>query len=677
MAVARRAGGRPLRPPPGLSFSTVGQDLIEAALSELMPRIEGFAAGRAATRLPSTASDMLDAHWAFLDAEAGAKWRCDPPISDLPATEALLTAIMVAQPPPKTKSAAAESQAASAAPALTASPATATLASTLTQPEVATTLSTEAAATTLDDMPTATAAASDLATDDTATEMQQTLTSSAPSTATETDTSKSAAATGTSDSPTEAASDPLQRDRLNVIVRRYAPGQRLKWHKDSIGLFEEPVYGVVLRAASPSVGLPPGAGCLEFKHGSDRFIVPEVPGLASLQTGQSRFSWAHGVESAGGGGRVTVTWRWFRHSHVRWRAVDGDGGPASCLPLEKPTRRSWVQNFLGCATAFSIRRELQDSFLLGMDEWREDSTPWIFRSKNEACGPGLTHSKLKAFRRNLATRSADVLQRCQASAEAAKNADKAMPRGHSGPGLDARILPLLQLWEAAEPRAADEAPAPEAAEGDEDELDEETAMELDAMRAMGLPVAFAANVPSEQDWPSGLPRPPPPPAPTAQVHQGFHWQVQEMQLQQARQQQMQIQQQMHQQQIQVQQHQQQQQQQQQLQIQQQHMQMQQLQPQQQQHLQMHTLQQPVDPKIQQQSMQAQMQQVQMHVQQQVEHQKQQQMLQQQQPMQQLMHQQPCQTGVALTTQLLHPAAALESERPDCNEPHLKMMRTGS
>jgi len=411
-------------------------ELVDAALSELVPRLDAFAETRLQAGVPRGASDMLDAHWAFRDAEVGASWRCDPPISALPATAALLRASMTALQPP--------------------------------QP---------------------------------------------PSPPQHDDGGRSASSTNSIQDRNNRLSNPhgdqLRTDSLNVIVRRYAPGQVLKWHKDSIGLFEEPVYGAVLRSA-----VPDRAGCLEFKHRQDNYVVSEKPGLVHVQTGSSRFRWAHGVPGGTSQGRITVTWRWFRQSHVQWSATGTSTDiPGFREPLSQAARRRWICNFLGAASSANLRPELAEAFLLSMDAPRDDSrVPWLFNSKNEACGPQLSWARLKPFKRAAKswrgrTVAKVVLERCADAAAAAGRADEeAYKRPRRAFGLDDRILPLLQLWEASQPQP-DDGPAEVGEdeeendvgeeEEEEEEVDEETLEERRAMQALGLPVRFSEARPAK------------------------------------------------------------------------------------------------------------------------------------------------------------------------------------
>jgi len=315
--------------------------------------------------------------------------------------------------------------------------------------------------------------------------------------------------------------DILERARLNIIIRRYCPGQKLKWHKDAIGLFEEPIYGLTLHvpdAASWRTRSNPdeGSGCLEFKMGSQRYVVPEAMGLAMLQTGPSRFEWAHGVPSESPG-RITVTWRWFRASYVNWMSAQvpehGIGPPVS-LPMTMSTRDRWVSDFLQVATANGIPWSVAEAFLLGLDERRGSAVPWMFRSKNDAVGPQLSADECwrqtQAFWREKETKrlpppGAELQTRAEQLAWTIRKAGESV-KSH---GLDPRVMPLLELWELVKPdqdrleacchfqqqvvEAVSQVKPCEtsgAAEDDDEDSwrgdDAETAL----MAKMGLPVAF-------------------------------------------------------------------------------------------------------------------------------------------------------------------------------------------
>lgn len=95
---------------------------------------------------------------------------------------------------------------------------------------------------------------------------------------------------------------------LNVIVRRYCPGQGIGWHKD-LDLFEEPVFGCVLRTEA-------SAGLQFWNEGDNSlYTVPERAGVAFLLTGPARYTFEHGIDNIDGD-RISVTWRWVRDSFI-------------------------------------------------------------------------------------------------------------------------------------------------------------------------------------------------------------------------------------------------------------------------------------------------------------------------------------------------------------------------
>ena len=118
--------------------------------------------------------------------------------------------------------------------------------------------------------------------------------------------------------PNVTSASALKRRGLNVILRRYSVGQRLGYHKDAIGLFDEPIWGCVLRSG--------GAGLRFRRDGStdrrDDYCLNEQPGLSFLMTGEARYDWLHGVEDCGANvKRISVTLRWFRDDAIWWHGA--------------------------------------------------------------------------------------------------------------------------------------------------------------------------------------------------------------------------------------------------------------------------------------------------------------------------------------------------------------------
>lgn len=103
----------------------------------------------------------------------------------------------------------------------------------------------------------------------------------------------------------------FSNDTLNIICRRYSPGQGLPKHKDRPQLFEEDVYGCVLLNTSDK------ALTFEQTTRSGEVIagphhLEEQPGLCFKSRGPSRYDWVHGVEELTRGERISITWRWFQ-----------------------------------------------------------------------------------------------------------------------------------------------------------------------------------------------------------------------------------------------------------------------------------------------------------------------------------------------------------------------------
>mmetsp|Transcript_51177 Transcript_51177/g.102895 ORF Transcript_51177/g.102895 Transcript_51177/m.102895 type:complete len:101 (+) Transcript_51177:3-305(+) len=86
--------------------------------------------------------------------------------------------------------------------------------------------------------------------------------------------------------------------RLSLIARHYRSREcRLQFHRDSLTLFEEPVYGLVLRGggAAPRLVLrplasqrpTPGEAPPDAALGAGDFELPEQPGLVLRLTGSA------------------------------------------------------------------------------------------------------------------------------------------------------------------------------------------------------------------------------------------------------------------------------------------------------------------------------------------------------------------------------------------------------
>lgn len=114
----------------------------------------------------------------------------------------------------------------------------------------------------------------------------------------------------------------VDESRLNVICRRYLPGQGLTPHRDLPEMFEENVYGCVLENTSDSAlefsRTPDSAGALS---NSGRYTVDERPGTCFRQCGEARFDWVHGINKITRGERFSVTWRWIRADSLWFQSM--------------------------------------------------------------------------------------------------------------------------------------------------------------------------------------------------------------------------------------------------------------------------------------------------------------------------------------------------------------------
>uniref|UniRef100_A0A7S2B5B5 Fe2OG dioxygenase domain-containing protein n=1 Tax=Florenciella parvula TaxID=236787 RepID=A0A7S2B5B5_9STRA len=92
---------------------------------------------------------------------------------------------------------------------------------------------------------------------------------------------------------------------LNVVIRRYRPGQSIGFHIDRLEKFEDAVWNVVVENSDSSGGL-------QYQvDDSTKVPVNESPGLVSVQTGPARHTFKHGVPTVSTE-RISITWRWFR-----------------------------------------------------------------------------------------------------------------------------------------------------------------------------------------------------------------------------------------------------------------------------------------------------------------------------------------------------------------------------
>mmetsp|Transcript_21728 Transcript_21728/g.65305 ORF Transcript_21728/g.65305 Transcript_21728/m.65305 type:complete len:238 (+) Transcript_21728:1-714(+) len=160
---------------------------------------------------------------------------------------------------------------------------------------------------------------------------------------------------------------PWPETRLALIARRYCGSEcKLQFHRDSFTLFEEPVFGLVLRrgVAAPRLALRPAA---PSRHAA-AFALQERPGLAIWLEGPARYEWSHGVfhdssqragtankrgqdEATPESERLSLTWRWVRASALAWASASG------------PQAELWVARFMALAQERGLSRAQALAFL--------------------------------------------------------------------------------------------------------------------------------------------------------------------------------------------------------------------------------------------------------------------------------------------------------------------------
>lgn len=165
---------------------------------------------------------------------------------------------------------------------------------------------------------------------------------------------------------------------LNVICRRYRSGDRLGFHRDSIGLFGDEVFGAVLTDSGPGLVFRQQAA-----DGSrEEFMMPEEEGLVFASGGPSRYAWSHGVppRPEGSPERVSITWRWLRPATVRWFCLPSAAAGPTGLP--GGAREAWVKRFVASARAAAVTEVAIAAFLCVSSAW--------YRTKNDHVGPLLS-----------------------------------------------------------------------------------------------------------------------------------------------------------------------------------------------------------------------------------------------------------------------------------------------
>lgn len=106
---------------------------------------------------------------------------------------------------------------------------------------------------------------------------------------------------------------------LNVVIRRYRPGQSIGFHVDRVEKFEDHVWSLIVAIGDSTDGL-------QYEVAEQvRAPVSEVPGLVTVQTGLARRNFKHGVPTVKAE-RISVTWRWYRPEYLT--QVPGYNGTA-------------------------------------------------------------------------------------------------------------------------------------------------------------------------------------------------------------------------------------------------------------------------------------------------------------------------------------------------------------
>merc|ERR1712136_640662 len=133
----------------------------------------------------------------------------------------------------------------------------------------------------------------------------------------------------------------FSRDKLNIICRRYMPGQGIPFHVDRPGLFAEEVFGCILRNTSEM-------GMQFRRKPGGRFRLAERRGTCFKLSGDARYKWTHGVPPLASGDRFSVTWRFL--------LLEGEHSIPHTSCSETPSCDTDGQRFLGRSRVKEDRR---------------------------------------------------------------------------------------------------------------------------------------------------------------------------------------------------------------------------------------------------------------------------------------------------------------------------------
>lgn len=100
---------------------------------------------------------------------------------------------------------------------------------------------------------------------------------------------------------------------INVILREYNPGQGIGFHIDRTNKIEDLVWNCIIECGNPKDGLHYRI----LNSNGDLEDIPflERPGITSIQTGQARNTFKHGIDSVKSK-RISLTWRFFKQEYL-------------------------------------------------------------------------------------------------------------------------------------------------------------------------------------------------------------------------------------------------------------------------------------------------------------------------------------------------------------------------
>ena len=215
---------------------------------------------------------------------------------------------------------------------------------------------------------------------------------------------------------------------LNIIINAYEHGlQDLHSHIDSIDLFEDKVYGLILESSH--------AEGLKFQRNSNKYVIQEEVGSVFYISEEARFEWKHSVAipKVPGGKRVSITWRYVRKGFVKYsRSTPED-------------RNMWVENFIAAVATGPVDVQLQ----LATSYHRNHA---YFHDKNEQFGPALPPDALAKVASKVFANRQDG---STASSSSSSNAKSPPDSGYSGCPRFKMLLDYRMAWDNSKPSPVD------------------------------------------------------------------------------------------------------------------------------------------------------------------------------------------------------------------------------